>query len=247
MNPAPPVTSTWSLASHRHRRIDTRESAGTGRVYPRATSWAACRAAAVRRAVRLPRELRGARQPGGRQHARRSSSSKSCASPSAIASGSRGSTRTAASPATSGSDETVEVRTGHPRGEPLEHREAEPFVQRRIGQQRGAGQQGHLLPVAHVAGAHDARASRRRQRADHLVEAVGPPWDPSGRAPRRSRAACPGAAIANASHQVLEVLARLDPADEQRVRAVDAVLAPHRARPPRPRPARTRRRPPPAA
>ena len=51
--------------------------------------------------------------------------------PSAIACGSYGSTSKAASPVTSGSDETFEVTTGCAAGHRLERRQTESFVQRR--------------------------------------------------------------------------------------------------------------------
>ena len=53
----------------------------------------------------------------------------------------RGSTKSAASPATSGSDDTLEVITGYPRRHRLCHRKPEPLVKRRIHEHIGSGGQ----------------------------------------------------------------------------------------------------------
>ncbi len=141
------------------------------------------------------------------------------ARPAAISPGSCGSTSTAASPATSGSEDVVEVRTGHAGREPLEHREPEPLVQRRVREHLGAGEQRTLVVLGDVAGHHDPATDglgqRRATATSSRPALAGDPVHASA-GDHQLRV---GVDASERLEQAVEVLPRLDPADEQRVRA----------------------------
>ena len=146
MNPAPPVTSTCvvgGVVGH----SGTSPGAGTVRVYPRATSWARMQGGGGAARRGLPRELRGTREPGRGQHRPQVRIVEELAQ----AIGDRvGVTRIDQHGGVAGhlgQRRHVRREHRHPRREPFEHREPEPLVQRRVGQERGAGEQRDLLPV----------------------------------------------------------------------------------------------------
>ncbi len=125
-----------------------------------------------------------------------------------------------------GKRRSVRGHHGDPGGERFQDREAEPLVARRVGEDRRPREQRHLVPFRHVARAHDPPLHPFGERRDGFLDLLDRLRQPGHGTPgdheRRGRPQ-----LAERGDQTREVLARLDPTDEQDVRALDPELAAH--------------------